>query len=164
MIAEGKEGGTPAPQAPQSAGGDGETSLASFADAVSLMTARKQIRLAGDCETWLKPAQFRTGHVACAVKEGAPVDLLQRFGVFLEEETGLSWTIERADDGDETLKERAARIHSEKTTDAEAHPDVQAFLAAIPGAKVIDVREEHPVEDGIGADNVVELPKRKKRR
>jgi len=157
MIAQG--GGQPSRPTGAAVSAASPEGPQSFADAVALMEARKEIRLAGDVETWLQPAGFRFGHVTCAVKHGAPADVLQRFAAFLESETGAEWTMERATAGGETLRDRASRIKDEKIADASAHPEIEAFLNAIPGAKVVDVRQEGPGQSASasGADNVVEM-------
>ncbi|MEM0985429.1 MAG: DNA polymerase III subunit gamma/tau [Pseudomonadota bacterium] len=151
-------------------GSDGAKALKTFTDAVALMDARKAIRLASDCETYLRVANFQPGHCAFAVKDGAPADLLQRLGSFLETETGLEWTIDRVEHGDETLRDRANRVREEKIEDAKKHPEVRAFLDAIPGATVVDVRQEAPI-DSAGKDgersssdgaDIVSMPARKK--
>ncbi|MEM7767376.1 MAG: DNA polymerase III subunit gamma/tau [Pseudomonadota bacterium] len=154
-AAGGRSGATPA-----GGGGAGGGGLTSFADAVAAMERRKEIRLMSDCERFLQPAEFGDGHCACAVKEGAPADLLQRLGSFLEEETGLEWTITRAESGEETLRERADRVKGEKVAEAKADPEIQAFLDAIPGAEIVDVRQEGPVDKVAGGANVVNMPKR----
>jgi len=156
--APGGGGGAPSGAGEPSTGGP-----ESFAEALAVMEARKEVRLLTDCESFVQPADFRPGHLSCALKPGAPEDLLQRLAGFLEAETGLAWRVERVAEGDETLKDRAGRIRQEKISEALAHPEIQAFLAAIPGAEVVDVRQEGPVEPEAGRDNVVKMPKRGQR-
>ena len=110
----------------------------------------------------MRPGEVRFGRLACALEPGAPEDLLRRLGQFLENETGHLWQVEEeAADGAETLKARAARIQGEKIAEAAEHPTVQAALSALPGAEIVEVRQEGPVEAGGEGDNVVDYTPRK---
>lgn len=135
--------------------------LKSFDDIAGLLSARREAILTGEVETYLRPASFEPGRIVCAVKEGAPADILRRLSLFLEEETGESWRVEVAEASGETIKERASRIHDEKVADAASHPTIAAALAAMPGSEIIEVRQEGPLDQDEAGANVLPLtPKR----
>ena len=157
MIAEGKAGG--AGRGGALAGGSGPTS---FAGVVDLLAEKREALLQTEVERFVRPGEVRFGRLACALEPGAPEDLLRRLGQFLENETGHLWQVEEeAADGAETLKARAARIQGEKIAEATEHPTVQAALSALPGAEIVEVRQEGPVEAGGEGDNVVDYTLRK---
>ena len=72
----------------------------------------------------------------------APRDLSQRLAAILSEATGTRWTIAvvRAP-GEPTLAEQAGALDAERSREAQAHPLVQAILAAFPGATLGPVND-----------------------
>ncbi len=155
MLVEG--GGAPPgkPEAPSSGGGG----LTSFDDIVALLDARRQALLSKQVSDFVRPLRCQAGTLECELKDGHPADLVRRLGDFLEDETGLAWTITLAkgDKPIETLKERAARIKAEKIAAAADHPAVREALAAFPGAEIVEVVQDEPVEETDGRDNVADL-------
>ena len=143
----------PAREAPVALGG--------FDEVVAFLTSHGELILAGEVETYLRPAAFEPGRIVCAVKEGAPSDILRRLSLALEEGTGQDWRVDTAEASGETIKERAARIHEEKVADAAAHPMIAAALEAMPGAAIVEVRQEGPLDKDDEGANVLPLtPKR----
>ena len=135
--------------------GDGPVSqIDSFEQVAWLLETRREAILSGQVESYLVPVEVGPGRIRCAVKEGAPPDLLGRLSAFLEAETDQPWKVELAESGGETIKERAARIHQEKVDAAAKHPVIAAALAAMPGAEIIEVRQEGPAQDGAQAEIV----------
>ncbi|MEL6475207.1 MAG: DNA polymerase III subunit gamma/tau [Pseudomonadota bacterium] len=138
--------------------GSGPVALSSFEDVVALLDAKREAILSGEVEAYLRPASFALGHIACAVKDGAPPDILKRLSDFLGDQTGLEWRVDpAAPEAGETLRERAARVQAEKIDAAAAHPAVAKALAALPGATIVDVRQDGPLEAGSEKDNVHRL-------
>ncbi|MEL6754093.1 MAG: hypothetical protein AAFO57_08715, partial [Pseudomonadota bacterium] len=82
---------------------------------------------------------------------------LRRLALFLEKETDVIWQVDQVESASETMKGRRARLLAEKIEDAARHPKVAAALEALPGAKVVDVRQEGPIDPATEAPNVVDL-------
>ena len=180
-IAEGLAAGASGSQGPSPApGGGGETGRGgmdglgagsaevgepfTFDAVLALLSRHREAMLLGDVETYLKPAEVRRGEVVCAVKEGAPPDLLRRLADTLERITDEVWTVSRVAQGEETFKEKSERLRAEKIAAAQGHPAVQAVLAAIPGTEIVDVRQDTPLEGAPGQTNVVAMPDRRQNR
>ncbi len=153
------------------AGGDsgsgapgGDAGSFGFEDVLDLLSSHREAMLLGDVETYLKPADVRRGTVVCAVKEGAPPDLLRRLADTLERITDEVWTVSRVEEGAETFKEKRARLRAEKIAAVQGHPAVQAVLAAIPGTEIVDVRQDARLEGTSGDTNVIAMPQRRQNR
>ena len=87
----------------------------------------------------------------------APRDLSQRLAALLTEATGTRWTIAlgRAP-GEPTLAEQAGALDAGRSREAEAHPLVQAILAAFPGARLGTVNDATLDEYGLAPEAVPE--------
>ena len=157
MIAQGTAGGGGTSGAP-SEGGSGPTG---FDEVVDRLKARREVLLLGEVETYIRPAAASPGRLECALVDGAPEGLLRRLASFLEEDTGHAWDIRQVETSAETLKDRAERIRREKIDAVRAHPRVQTALAALPGAEIVDVRQEGPVDQADDKGNVVDLRPRR---
>ncbi|MEM5518775.1 DNA polymerase III subunit gamma/tau [Henriciella sp. AS95] len=138
-------------------GGGGTGKLSKFEDVLDLLEKEREPTLWGEAKAYIRPALFAEGTISCDLKDGAPVDLLRRLTDFLEISTGLEWDVRKAQTTRETVKEREDRQKQERIDQVKTHPDVKAALEAIPGAEIIEVRREAPLEDEPAGDNVVPL-------
>ncbi len=138
-----------------------ESRLEKFEDVLVRLDAQKEIRLWGEVREFVRAESFAPGHLVCALKQGAPADLLRRLADFLEDETDQDWNVSLAQSDQETLKERAARLRQETLDTVRGHPSVSAALAALPGADLIDVEDpqsdSQALEDQDLPDNVIPL-------
>lgn len=147
----------PHPAAPPSEPGG----LTSFGAIIAHLEALREINLHVELERYVRPGEVRLGFFSCELEDNAPVDLLNRLKIFLEQETEIDWTVEQISGGGETVKEFEKRTRAEKFAAAKAHPAISAALACLPGAEIIDVIDESGVEtDGLG-DNVIDLQSRR---
>lgn len=166
-------GASGAPGKPEASGeapsGDGqvlqlvqpsEQKLDSFRDVLDHLDSRKEARLWGEARKYIRAENFKPGRLVCAVDPGAPRDLLRRLTDFLEYETDMDWDVLLSDSGVETQKETETRERRELLEDAAKHPDIAAALAAIPGAKVVNVENSAPLDPNTLTDNVVPLKRR----
>lgn len=124
---------------------------------MDLLTERREVILKSEAETYIRPADIAFGQLRCALEPGAPDDLLRRLALFLERETDVVWQVDQVESASETLKARRARILAEKIDEAARHPTIAAALKALPGAKVVDVRQEAPIDPAGDAPNVVDM-------
>ncbi|MEL6568316.1 MAG: DNA polymerase III subunit gamma/tau [Pseudomonadota bacterium] len=159
LIAEKAASGGAGQGAPS--GGAGPSS---FAEIVDLLTERREVILKSEAETYIRPADIAFGQLRCALEPGAPEDLLRRLALFLERETDTLWQVDQVESASETMKGRRARILSEKIEDAARHPKIAAALEALPGAQVVDVRQEAPIDPAGEAPNVVDITSPGRRR
>lgn len=118
---------------------DSVRKLQSFDTLLDRLDAAKEVRLWGEARQYIRAENFVPGELVCDVDAGAPKDLLRRLTDFLEVETGMDWTIQRAQSSSETVKERHARERQETFDAARQDPEVQAALAALPGAEIVAV-------------------------
>lgn len=119
-------------------------------------------RLQWFIETQLRVVQFERGHLEINAGQGADRQLIQRLKSFLEEETGISWTLALSSkDGSTTVAENKAADAEAARAEAATHPLVKAVLETFPGAHVENVRtvarpkldavpapDDDPSEDG----------------
>ena len=134
-----------------------EAKMASFRDVLDHLDTRKEARLWGEARKYIRAENFRPGRLICAVDPGAPKDLLRRLTDFLEYETDMDWDVALSESGVETQKETEAREREEQFAEVAQHPDIAAALAAIPGARIVDVEVSTPLDPETMTDNVVPL-------
>lgn len=134
-----------------------ESKMANFRDVLDHLDTRKEARLWGEARKYIRAENFKPGRLVCAVDPGAPRDLLRRLTDFLEYETDMDWDVLLSESAVETQKEKDTRQHQEKLDEASQHPDIVAALAAIPGAKVVGVEDNAPLDPATLTDNVVPL-------
>ena len=131
--------------------------MASFRDVLDHLDTRKEARLWGEARKYIRAENFRPGRLVCAVDPGAPKDLLRRLTDFLEYETDMDWDVALSESAVETQKETETRQREEQFAEAAQHPDIAAALAALPGAKIVDVETSAPLDPAAMTDNVVPL-------
>ena len=139
-----------------------DNKMDSFRDVLDHLDTRKEARLWGEARKYIRAENFTPGRLVCAVDPGAPRDLLRRLTDFLEYETDMDWDVLLSESGVETQKEKETRERSEQLAGVAEHPDIAAALAAIPGAKVVDVDDPAPVDPATLTDNVVPFTRRSK--
>ena len=117
-------------------------SLSSFADVIALVVEKRDVKLKGDLERFVRPIRVSPGQIELALEQGASPGLPGELSRKLEAWTGRRWMVLVAKDGGEKplalqkkdAKESAFREAREDST-------VQAILKRFPGATVIDVRD-----------------------
>ncbi len=117
-------------------------SLSSFADIIALAVERRDVKLKGDLERFVRPIRVAPGQFEFATEEGAPPGLSNEINRKLEAWTGRRWIVSLAKDGGEkplALQKKDARESAFR--EARENATVQAILKRFPGATVIDVRD-----------------------
>ena len=125
----------PAPMAlPQPAG---------FRDVVALVAQRREPILHSHLLHSVHLVRFAPGVIELRPEADAPRDLAARLARLLLEATGTRWTIAlSAAAGEPTLGEQGAAADTARRETAADHPLVRAILAAFPGARIEQVRDE----------------------
>jgi DNA polymerase III subunit gamma/tau len=117
-------------------------SLSSFADLIALVVEKRDVKLKGDLERFVRPIRVSPGQVELALEQGASPGLPGELSRKLEAWTGKRWIISVARDGGEkplALQRKDARESAFR--EAREDATVQEILKRFPGAAIIDVRD-----------------------
>ena len=135
-----------APQAPT------ETSaFSSFADIIALVVEKRDVKLKGDLERFIRPIRVAVGQIELALEQGASPGLPGELSRKLEAWTGRRWMVLVAKEGgDKPLALQKKDAKDSAFREARDEPSVQAILKRFPGSAVTDVRDPEtlkPVEE-----------------
>jgi DNA polymerase-3 subunit gamma/tau len=135
-----------APQAPT------ETrAFANFADIIALVVEKRDVKLKGDLERFVRPIRIAPGQIELAMEQGASPGLPGELSRKLEAWTGRRWMVLVAKEGGDkplALQKKDAKESAFRA--AREEPAVQAILKRFPGSTVTDVRDPEtlkPVEE-----------------
>lgn len=136
---------SPAPVASQAAEAGPLARYQSFEDVVGLIRARRDMSLLVEIEEGLRLVRYAPGRIEFEPSDSAAPDLASRLGQRLQGWTGARWGVSVvASGGAATIAETRTAQADDRRARAEAHPLVQAVLAAFPGARITDVRPPEP--------------------
>ncbi len=111
--------------------------LRSWREVVAFVASRREATLHGHLRHCAHLVRFAPPVIELRLEPQAPRDLSQRLAGLLAEATGTRWTIAVGrEPGEPTLAEQADALDADRSRSAEAHPLVQAILAAFPGARL----------------------------
>jgi DNA polymerase-3 subunit gamma/tau len=135
-----------APQAPT------ETrAFSSFADIIALAVDKRDVKLKGDLERFVRPIRIAVGQIELALEQGASPGLPGELSRKLEAWTGRRWMVLVAKEGgDKPLALQKKDAKESAFREAREEPSVQAILKRFPGSTVTDVRDPEtlkPVEE-----------------
>ncbi|HUQ36638.1 MAG TPA: DNA polymerase III subunit gamma/tau [Aestuariivirga sp.] len=135
-----------APQAPT------ETrAFSSFADIIALVVEKRDVKLKGDLERFVRPIRVAPGQIELAMEQGASPGLPGELSRKLEAWTGRRWMVLVAKEGgDKPLALQKKDAKESAFREAREEPSVQAILKRFPGSTVTDVRDPEtlkPVEE-----------------
>lgn len=148
--------GTPAPThsgptGPSASGTQTATALATealqhyatFDDVVALIRRHRDVKLLVEVETGIRLVAYQPGRIEVQPTADASRDLVGRLGSRLQAWTGNRWVITVRDSGGgETIAEVRDAAENAIKAEAQAHPLVQAVIAAFPKAKITDIKTE----------------------
>jgi DNA polymerase-3 subunit gamma/tau len=109
---------------------------------VELIRMHRDVKLLVEVETGLRLVSYQPGRIEVNPTADAARDLVGRLGARLQAWTGNRWTISVVDGGAPTIAETRDAAENAVRAEAEAHPLVQAVIAAFPKAKITDIRTE----------------------
>ncbi|RIY01093.1 DNA polymerase III subunit gamma/tau [Aureimonas flava] len=146
---------------------DPDSLPASLRDLERLAGERRDSRMKAWIRRYLRLVRMEPGRLEIELADGAPVALSGELTKRLFEWTGMRWVVTVAGKGGgETLEEADAARRARLIAEAEADPEVAAILAALPGAKVREVRlrgepePAEPADDGPPLADESDLPER----
>ncbi len=124
-----------------------------FAHAVELIRANRDVKLLVEVETGVRLVSYRPGRIEFEPAPNAAGDLAQRLGSALQRWTGNRWAVSVVSDGGApTIAQTRDAAEIALKSEAESHPMVQAVLAQFPKARITEVRSP----EKIAADAVSE--------
>lgn len=115
---------------------------ARFEDVVELIRAHRDVKLLVEVETGLRLVSYQPGRIEVNPTDNAARDLVGRLGSRLQAWTGNRWAISIAEGGAPTIAEVRDAAENAIKAEAQAHPLVQAVIAAFPKAKITEIRTE----------------------
>ena len=115
---------------------------ARFEDVVELIRTHRDVKLLVEVETGLRLVSYQPGRIEVNPTADAARDLVGRLGARLQAWTGNRWAISVADGGGPTIAETRDAAENALLQEAQAHPLVQAVIAAFPKAKITEIRTE----------------------
>ena len=130
---------------------------ARFEDVVELIRTHRDVKLLVEVETGVRLVSYQPGRIEFAPSADAPRDLAQRLGARLQAWTGNRWAISIADGDSPTIAEVRDAAENAVKAEAEAHPLVQAVIAAFPMAKITEIRTESDKEEDAMLDALPEV-------
>jgi DNA polymerase III subunit gamma/tau len=125
----------------------------SFEDVLALIGERRDLQLLVEVEAGVRLARYAPGRIEFEPAPAAPPDLAARLAQRLGTWTGQRWGVSVVGSGGApSVAERRAAERDDLTARAQAHPLVQAVLAAFPGAEIRDIRPAGQPAPGEAAD------------
>lgn len=116
-----------------------------LADLVALADKNRDLQLKANIERDLHLVRFEQGRITCRLADGASRTLANDLSKKLQEWTGERWIVALSSEaGAPTLRAQKHAAENQEKAQAENHPLVAAILKAVPGAKIIDVRDNAP--------------------
>ncbi len=153
MSTSGGGGGTA--QAAVAVAQDALAHYARFEDVVELIRTHRDVKLLVEVENGLRLVSYQPGRIEVNPTAKAASDLIGRLGSRLQAWTGNRWAISvSSEKGAPTVAEVRDAAENELLDQANAHPMVQAVIAAFPKAKISEIRtntekEQHALEDAL---------------
>src|SRR5215813_9932019 len=122
-------------------------SLESFAAVVALLGERREAILQAHLKNNVHLVHFEPGRIEFRPDEHAPRNLANRLGALLSDWTGRRWVVAiSGEPGEPTLAQQEAAADRAERAEVNAHPLVQAAMAAFPGATIEAIRDLAAVE------------------
>ena len=130
---------------------------ARFEDVVELIRTHRDVKLLVEVETGLRLVSYQPGRIEVNPTSSAATDLIGRLGSRLQAWTGNRWAISVAGGGAPTIAETRDAAENALLQEAQAHPLVQAVIAAFPKATITEIRTEAEKEQEALSDALPEV-------
>ncbi|MGJ3260107.1 MAG: DNA polymerase III subunit gamma/tau [Rhodospirillales bacterium] len=147
--------GAPAPSTVAESAPRAEVRTFSNLEAVAALAGElREGLLQAFLENQVRIVTFEPGRIEFSADGGADRDMVQRLKGFLEEHSGVPWTVALARASDAPTIAELRHRHAEKArSEAGEHPLVRAVLEQFPGATVEEVRHvARAQEDAVSGD------------
>ena len=131
---------------------------AQFEDVVNLIRHHRDVKLLVEVETGLRVVNYQPGRIEVNPTDAAAADLIGRLGSRLQAWTGNRWAITVVNaGGSPTIAEVRDAAENALRATAQAHPLVQAVIAAFPKAKITEIRTDADKEHDAFVDALPEV-------
>jgi len=154
-------GGAGGPSASIALAQSPESALARFAlfeSVVELIRANRDVKLLVEVETGLRLASYQPGRIEFTPADDAPQDLAPRLAARLQGWTGVRWGVTLVNGCTEpTIAETRDSADIAVKEEAQAHPFVQAAIAAFPKATIKTIRTLEDMEAKAAAEALPEV-------
>ncbi|QEN88391.1 DNA polymerase III subunit gamma/tau [Labrys sp. KNU-23] len=121
--------------------------LASFAEIVSLAMEKRDLPLKLALERFVRVVAFADGRLDIALEPGSTQGLVNDLSRKLSEWTNKRWLVVLSSEkGEATLRELAEARQAAVLSGIRADPFVRAVMERFPGAEIVDIRDNAPVE------------------
>ena len=137
---------SPAPSSSPPAAPREPVSFTDFASLVAFVGERRDVKLKGELERFVRPVTVTAQRIEIALERDAPAGLPNELMRKLEAWTGRRTlvTVAREGGAEPLLKQRKS-AEAVALQEARANPAVQAILKTFPGAEIMSVREPQPL-------------------
>ncbi|GBF27521.1 DNA polymerase III subunit tau [bacterium MnTg02] len=126
--------------------------LRSFADVVSFIGDKRDIKLKIAMEECARLVRFKPGHLELRLTDGAPKGFANELGQKLSAWTGERWIVALAnEEGEKTIAEQRREQHEAAVDEVKKHPLVQDIFEHFPDAEITSIRDR-PDDDGAKED------------
>jgi DNA polymerase-3 subunit gamma/tau len=111
--------------------------LETLQDVVALMTAHKEMILAGQVTYFVRLVKMQEGRIEVALERDAPPAVTQDMRSFLIRATGRQWMVSISGaPGAPTLAQQQEQAEAAMIDEARRHPVVQAAVSLFPGTEI----------------------------
>lgn len=118
-------------------------SVSDLAELVALAKKAGQMMLAFNLSAYVRPVRMTDGTLEVNLIDGAPEGFLQNVRAFLLAQTGKNWRVETVpEQGDKTLKERAAENKAQVQEQLSHAPLVEKVLHVFSPAHIETIRKQ----------------------
>lgn len=115
----------------------------SYKELVALFSTNREGALHAQLYSNIHPVRFEIGMLEIRVGKDAPTNLASRVSQCLTQWTGQRWMVSISDrEGELTLAEQDRAVEQQRYDRVNAHPLMQAVVAAFPAAKLTSLKQK----------------------
>ncbi len=124
--------------------------LENFGQVITLLDQENERILLADMVNNAHLVDFQPGKIELRLATGSEPDLPQRLYKFLNEKTGMRWSVSLAKEGgDPTLAQQEDEKKKELSTSVAAHPLIRSVRETFPGAEIENIRRlDENIQEG----------------
>ena len=137
----------PEPAAPLTTSALPVRAVTNFPDIVALAMEKRDLPLKLALERFVRLVAFADGRLDIALEQGSPQSLVNDLSRKLSDWTNRRWlVVVSSEQGGATLREQAEARQAAVLSGIRADPIVRAVMERFPGAEIVDVRDNAPIE------------------
>ncbi|WP_108260586.1 hypothetical protein [Mangrovicoccus ximenensis] len=130
----------------------------SFEAVLELIRDKRDMHLLVEAETGIRLVSYSPGRIEFTPAPGAARDLASKLGMKLQQWTGARWAVSVSNAGGApTVAEARDAEKADALDHARSHPGIAAVLAALPGARLVEVLPVPTPEEAAAAEALPEI-------